>query len=132
MCNYSLQIPFFAVRLETVVNTSSTIDLASINEQAVIRCDARGYPPPVVNWLKDGNIISTNKSSDVYQVFVKTTPTTFLDWISTILYVNPDVSHSQFANYTCNATKLKDTEGTLETVEIFCKHDRQLNSLFSY
>ena len=69
-------------------------------------------------------MIDTNStSSDVYQVVVKKTkPIGFLEWLSTILYVNPDASHNQFGNYTCNATKLKDNEQDHKIVEIVRKY----------
>jgi hypothetical protein len=114
---------FIIVSPEAEVNTLSPIYLNSSNEQTIIRCRGRGYPPPVVSWFRDGKRIDTNSSSDVYQHFGTTTPARFLGWISTILYVKPDSTHSQFGNYTCNATKLNDNkEDDLEVVEIVRKY----------
>ena len=112
----------FIVRAQAEVNTSSEIYFNNTDEQVIIRCSGRGYPSPVVSWFRDRKKINTNSSSDVYQVFGKTTPTRFLGWISTILYINPDPAHSQFGNYTCNATKLKANEHDLQVVEIVRKY----------
>ena len=48
--------------------------------------------------------------------------TEFLEWISTILYVKPNSSLSQFRNYTCNATNLKNHEKDIENIEIVRKY----------
>ena len=125
-------LPFFIVRPETKVNSTSAIYLNNINTTVIILCSGKGYPLPVVRWFKDGNEIDTNSttSSDVYQVVVKKTNPKFLEWLSTILYVNPDATHSQFGNYTCNATKLKDNEQDHKIVEIVCKYIVRLSFLF--
>ena len=48
--------------------------------------------------------------------------TDFLEWRATILYVKPDSSLSQFRNYTCNATNLKNHEKDIENIEIVRKY----------
>lgn len=110
----------FPVGPEVDVNTSSAIYLNSTDQQAIIRCRGRGYPPPVVSWFSVyGEEIDTNTSSDVHQVYQTRAPE-FLEWISTILYVKPDSSLSQFKNYTCNATNLNNQD--LEYIEIVRKY----------
>ncbi|XP_028410342.1 uncharacterized protein LOC114532921 [Dendronephthya gigantea] len=108
------------VRPEAIVNVSSVINFTSIKEQVIVRCEGRGYPTPVVRWFRDGGMVTTNRSvtPGVYQRIGNTEPSKFLGWISAILYVKPDASHAQFGNYTCNVTKLKDSQKDLKNVEI--------------
>ncbi len=117
-----LHMSFSIVHAQAEVNTSSAIYFNNTEEQAIIRCRGRGYPPPVVSWFWNAQTINTNSSSDVYQVFGKSTPTRFLGWISTTLYINLDATHSQFGNYTCNATKLNGNEYDIKVVEIVRKY----------
>ena len=119
----------FLVRPEVEVNTSSAIYLNSTDQQAIIRCRGRGYLPPVVSWFSNGEEIDTNTSSDVYQVH-HNGATEFLEWILTILYVKPDSSLSQFRNYTCNATNLKNREKDRENVEIVRKYPMHVCRMF--
>ena len=114
---------FLIVRPETYVNASLVI-LKNINEQAIILCRGRGYPPPDVSWFRDGRRVDTNTSvtPGLHQRIGNPVPNKFLGWVSVILYVNPDASHAQFGNYTCNATKLKDNEQDLKNVEIVRKY----------
>ncbi|XP_028394789.1 hemicentin-1-like [Dendronephthya gigantea] len=108
------------VRPEAIVNVSSVIYFTSIKEQVIVRCEGRGYPTPVVTWFRDERMVTTNRSvtPGVYQRIGNTEPSKFLGWISAILYVKPDASHAQFGNYTCNVTKLKDSQKDLKDVEI--------------
>ena len=111
----------FLVHPEVEVNASSAIYLNSTNQQAIIRCRGRGYPPPFVSWFSNGDEIDTNTSSDVHQVN-HNGATDLLEWIATILYVKPDSSLSQFRNYTCNGTNLENSEKDLENIEIVRKY----------
>ena len=111
---------FFIVRPEAQVNTSA-VYLKSTDEEAIIRCRGRGYPPPVVSWFSNGKVIDSNTSSDVHQVYGKEQPE-FLEWISTILFVKPDLSLSQFTNYTCIAKNSKSGEKDFEDAEIVRKY----------
>ena len=74
-----------------------------------------------MRWFSNGEVIDRNTSSDVHQVYGNEKPE-FLEWISTILYVKPDSSLSQFRDYTCNATNLKSGEKDFEDAEIVRKY----------
>ena len=110
----------FIVRPEAELNASA-VYLKSTDEQAIIRCRGRGYPPPDVRWFSNGEVIDRNTSTDVHQVYGNEKPE-FLEWISTILYVKPNSSLKQFRNYTCNVTNLKSGEKDFEDAEIVRKY----------